>query len=232
MPPTRDRIRHPFDGNPETREETDESGNISFRVTARVLTPVRAKIADKLGAVTAAVGTVASVIYLVDHDYPPIVLGTAAGIWIGRPLIERLCREGLKRKLHMVVTENEFRFRQWMRWIVLDRTLPHKLSLKVHDLARHERDQHELQIAKAQQNKKIVQPRRIYQESYHFFYELLGQRNDIAEIFGQADAQAVLTRMRAIDEVMNARARRSDGTPLKPRDQWFDGPGPIPETGD
>jgi hypothetical protein len=132
----------------------------------------------------------------------------------------------------MVVMENEFRFRQWMRWIVFDRTLPHKISFKIHDLARWERDQHELQILKAQQNKKIVQPRRYYQESYHFFYELLGQRNDITEIFGQPDAQALLTRMRAIDEVMNTRARRSDGTPLKPGDQWVEQPGAIPETGD
>ena len=33
----------PFDGKPETREETDDNGNPSFRVIARVLTPVRAK---------------------------------------------------------------------------------------------------------------------------------------------------------------------------------------------
>jgi hypothetical protein len=232
MAPTRHRVRHPFDGNPETREETDENGNVTFVVTGRVLSPVRAKMADNLGAATACGVAAVCVLYVIYHNPNVIVLLLAGSTWFLRPMFERLWREALRRKLHMVVTEKEFRFRLWMRWIVLDRTLPHKLSLKVHDLARQERDQHELQILKAQQQKKIVQPRRYYQESYHFFYELLGMRNDIAEIFGQPDAQAVLTRLRAIDEVMNARARRSDGTALKPGDQWVKQPGEIPETGD
>ena len=232
MKPTREKIRHPFDGNPETREETDENGKISFQVTGRVLTPGRAKIADNLGTATACAVAALCVLYAINHNSNVIMLLLAGSTWLLRPVFEKLWREALRRKLYLVVTENEFRFHQWMRWIVIDRTLPHKLSLKVHDLARQERDQHELQILKAQQSKKIVQPRRYYQDSYHFFYELLGMRNDIAEIFGQADAQAVLTRLRAIDEVLNARARRSDGTALKPGDQWVEQPGAIPETGD
>ena len=67
-------------------------------------------------------------------------------------------REALKRTVEIVVTPDEFRFRCRMRWIAIDRTLPHKLSLKLHDLARQERDRHELEVLKAQKRVWIASP--------------------------------------------------------------------------
>jgi hypothetical protein len=228
MGPKKRTTRHPFDGYPETREETDENEGLRFRVTPKVLTPLRAKIADKLGAATAAVGTVAGVMFIADHNYPLIALLAAAGIWFGKPLYEKAWREGIRRKVEIIITEAEFRFRTWTgRWIVFDRELPHSFAVPLHDLARQEREQHELQILKAQQLKKIVQPRRYYQESFHLVYELLGQRNDITEIYGRPEAQAVQKRLRAIDEVLKPRAARGHGTPLKPEDQWAPDSGVI-----
>ena len=221
-------VRRPFDGEPRTREETDDNGNLAYRVIARVQTPLRAKAADRLGETTAAVLMVLTGLYILDHDWPPTGLLFAAAIWFLHPLFEKAWREALKRNVEIVVTADQFRFRCWMRWIVIDRALPHKLSLKLHDLARWERDRHELEVETARKRGKIVQPRRYYQDSYHFFYELLGQRNDITEIFGQPDAQAVLMRLRAIDDVINARAKRSDGTAIRPGDQWVEQPGAIP----
>lgn len=130
----------------------------------------------------------------------------------------------------MVITAEQFRFRRWIRWIAIDRTLPHTFLLRIHDLARQEHDQHELEVLKAQQRKKIVQPKRYFQESYHLCYELLDQRNDITAICGLPDAQAVLMRLRAIDGVINASVRRGDGTAIRPGDQWLGQPGEIPET--
>jgi hypothetical protein len=226
------RIRRPFDGKPRTREESGDNGNLAYRVIARVQTPLRAKVADKLAEITAVILMVLSGLYILDHDVPPTALLFAGAIWFLHPLFEKAWREALKRNVEMVLSEDQFRFRRWMRWIVIDRALPHKLSLKIHDLARWERDQHELEVEKARKRGKIVQPRRYYQDSYHFFYELLGQRNDITEIYGQPEAQAVLTRLRAIDDVINARARRGDGTAIRPGDQWVEQPGAIPETAD
>jgi hypothetical protein len=221
-------VRHPFAGYPATREEIGTDGTVAFHVTARVLTPIRARIADQLGTVTAVAVTVICVLYVADRSSNLLALVLAGSTWFLRPAFERIWREALRRSLQLVVTKTEFRCRLWLQWIVFDRSLPHKLALKFHDLARWERDQHELKVLKAQQVKKIVQPRRYYQESYHFVYELLGQRNDIGEIFGKPDADAVLRRLNAIDEVLNARARRSDGTPLRPGDQWAEQPGAIP----
>ena len=156
----------------------------------------------------------------------------AASIWFLHPLFEKAWREALKRNVEMVVTPDEFRFRRWIRWVVIDRDLQHRFALVVHDLARQERDKHELEVLKAQQRRKIVQPRRYYQDSYHLCYELLGQRNDIIEICGRPEAQAVLMRLRAIDDVINASARHGNGTAIRPGDQWVEQPGAIPETAD
>jgi hypothetical protein len=228
MDPDKRTSRSPFDGYPQTREETGENGRPRFCVTAKVLTPLRARIADKLAAVTAAVGGVLGIIYASDHDYPPIVLIAAIGIWFGKPLFEKLWREGMRRSVEIIVTEAEFSFRDWTgRWIVFDRNLPHSYALRLHDLAKRERDQHELQVLKAQQLKKIVQPRRYFQESYHLVYEFLGQRNDITEIYALPEAQAVQKRLRTIDDVLKASAARGKGTPLKPEDEWATDTGVI-----
>jgi hypothetical protein len=227
MEPEKRTTRHPFDGYPATREETDENGKPRFCVTANVLTPLRAKIADKLGAATAAVGAVACVIYVADHNCPPITLVAAAGIWFAKPVFEKLWREGVKRKVEIIVTEAEFSFRTWTgRWIVFDRYLKHSFALRLHDLAKQERDQQAVEIEKARQRNKIVQPRRYYQDSFHLSYELLGMRNDITEIYGAPEARAVQTRLNAIDEVL--KAKRGHGIPLKPEDEWAHGPGVIP----
>jgi hypothetical protein len=51
-------------------------------------------------------------------------------------------------------------------------------------------------------------------------------------IYGGPEARAVQARLTAIDEVINARAKRSDGTAMRPEDQWVEQPGAIPETPD
>jgi hypothetical protein len=230
MQPIGRTVRYPFDGKPRTREETDDNGNLAYRVIAKVLTPARAKVADRLGETTAAALMMLTGLYILNHDVPPTALLFAGAIWFLHPLFEKAWREGLKRNVEMVVTADQFRFRRWMRWISIDRVLPHRFALVVHDLARQERDKHEIETLKAQKRGKIVQPRRYHQDSYHLCYELLGQRNDITEIYGRPDAQAVLMRLRAIDDAINARVRRGDGTAIRPGDQCVEQPGAIPET--
>jgi hypothetical protein len=225
--------RHPLDGNPPTREVMDENGNPEFHLDARVLTPLRAMVADKLGELTALGGCVAVFLTAMNHDYPPVVAALLAMVvWPMQPLLEKLWREALRRKVAIVVTKDEFRFRRWFRWISFDRALEHSFALVVHDRAREERDRNELDMQKAQLRRTVAQPKRYYQDSYHLTYQLLRQRNDITAIYGLPEARAMLSRLRAIEDTINARARRSDGSPSKPGDQWFEGPGPIPDTAD
>ena len=132
----------------------------------------------------------------------------------------------------MVITAEEFRFRGWAGWRSFDRKLQHRFALILHDKARRERDRHELEERKAQQSKKIIKKRRYYQESYHLAFEYVGQRNDVATIYGRPEAQAVLARLKGVDEVMTAHANRGGGTPLRPQQEWVEQPGAIPETPD
>jgi hypothetical protein len=224
--------RHPLDGNPPTREVTDANGNPEFHVDARVLTPLCAKVADKLGALSTFGGSAAAFLTAANHDYPPLTLLVAIAIWPLQPLLQKLWCEALRRKVELVITKDEFRFRRLFRWISFDRALEHGFALVVHDCAREERDRNELEMLNARQQRKVAQPKRYYQDSYHLTYQLLGQRNDITDIYGLPEARAMLARLRAIEDTLNARARRSDGSPSKPGDQWFDGPGPIPDTAD
>jgi hypothetical protein len=232
MQPLGRTVRRPFDGKPKTREETDENGNPAFRVIVRALTPRAAKIADNLGETTTAGLILLIGGYILEHDLPPTALLFAAAIWFLHPLFEKLWREALKRNVEMLLTADRFCFRRGMRWTTINRVLRDRFALVVHDLARPERDRHELEVAKAQKRGKIVQPKRYFGESYHLCYELIGQRNDITEIYGGPEARAVLTRLRAIDEVLNSCARRGNGTAIRPGDQWVEQPGAIPDTTD
>ena len=132
----------------------------------------------------------------------------------------------------MVITAEEFRFRSWLGWRVFDRSLDHRFALVLHDKARRERDRHELEERKAQLHRRLFKKRRYYQESWHLSFNYVKQRNDIVAIYGAPEARAVQARLTAIDEVINARAKRSDGTAMRPEDQWVEQPGAIPETAD
>ena len=220
--------RHPFDGRPPTREVTDANGNPVFHVNARVLTPLPAKVADKLGSFTALAASLACLAYAMQHFPPLVALVFATAFLPLQPLFEKLWRVALRRKIAIVVTKDEFRFRRRFRWISFDRALEHSVALVVHDRARAERECNELEMQKAQLRRKAVQPRRYYRDSYHLTYQLLRQRNDIVAIYGLPEARAMLSRLRAIEDTINARAHRSDGSPSKPGDQWFDGPARSP----
>jgi hypothetical protein len=232
MSPTGPRVRHPFHGKPVTREVTDENGNLRIEVTARVLTPLRAKIADELAVWTTIAVPALLILYVMNHDpsLPKLVFAAATGFL--RPWFEWVWRKGLRRTVKMVITAEEFRFRTWRGWRSFDRNLQHRFALILHDKARLERDRHELEERTAQQRKRVIKKRRYYQDSYHLSFDYLGQRNDVVTIYGRPEAQAVLARMRGVDEVINARAKRGDGTAMRPEDQWVEQPGAIPETAD
>ena len=52
---------------------------------------------------------------------------------------------------------------------------------------------------------------------------------DFIGIRSPKEAMAIVTRLNACDNVLDALARRGQGTPLTPADEWGDQPGAIPE---
>jgi hypothetical protein len=111
-----------------------------------------------------------------------------------------------------------------------DRELPHRFTLVPHDWIQAELDEGEFRMQQAQLAKKPIRKQRWYAKSFHVSFDYLGQRNDIMTIFGQKEAVAVATRLKAVDDVLDAIAHRGQGTPLSPEKEWHDQPGAIPET--
>lgn len=85
-------------------------------------------------------------------------------------------------------------------------------------------------MQQAQITRKPIRKQRWYANSFHVSFDYLGQRNDIMTVYGQKEAVAIATRLKACDDVLDALARRGQGTPLTPADEWGDQPGAIPET--
>ena len=68
------------------------------------------------------------------------------------------------------------------------------------------------------------------QDSETVTVEMIEAAQKIARVsFTREEQQAIVTRLNACDNVLDALARRGQGTPLTPADEWGDQPGAIPE---
>jgi hypothetical protein len=129
-----------------------------------------------------------------------------------------------------MLTLDQFSVEKMFGWRHYDRLLPHRFALVQHDWAQAEQENAEFQAAQAQRRGKLIRKRRWYSNSFHVSFDYIGQRNDVLTVYGQKKALAILTRLNACDNVLDALARRGQGTPLTPEDEWGDQPGAIPET--
>ena len=127
----------------------------------------------------------------------------------------------------MCFTEKTFSILRGNRWETFDRQLPHRFVLLPHDKTQAERDQHEYDQKKASLSGHAIMPVRYYGNSFIVCFEYLGQRNDILEVFGPKEAQAILTRLNACDSVMDAQSKKGSGTTFDPSDEWAKQPGDI-----
>ena len=109
-----------------------------------------------------------------------------------------------------------------------DRQLPHSFQLLPHDKRDEEKEQLELKTLNARRQGKLKRPESYYGKSFHLVFEYLGERFDIAEIYGGREAKRARDRLAAIDEVMDAYAHGGGGTPLNPHDEWAAAPGALP----
>jgi len=220
----------PFNGKPATETVTNADGITFFRIRPCELTPLRAKLADIAGTLTALGMNVAGIFqFKVFVGEPNWLLWGVALIcpWLAYPFLWRLYRALLRKETEIVITPEQFKFRTWKGWQTYDRQLPHKFALIPHDKARIEKEKHDLEIRREQVRGRIISKTRYYGESYHLSFEHLGQRNDVLTIYGRKKALAVLARLKACDEVMDSQARMGDGIALDPEDQWSDQPGEI-----
>lgn len=221
----------PFEGKPETRQIIDQNGRVRFEIEARELTPWRAKIVDALATFFALVLT--SVFVYAGFKYPEecwvyIFLAPFMPFLFGAMFRLGLTKS-LRKQTLLVVSTNEFAVQKGQQWLKFDRRIDHRFSLLPHDKAKKETEDNEFAVRLAQSKGRVVRKKRYFGESFHLTYEYLGQRNDIAVIFGRKEALAVLTRLKACDTIMDMQANKGTPVHLRPEDEWGEQPGRIPQ---
>ena len=208
-----------------------KDGELGFSIYPRELTPLRAKVADRLAPLSAVVMAWEGFL-IVDAIPAPadwFYWAAIGGSLLALPLLKLTYRFLLKRRWLMVPTPDQFKLLTWHGWRIFDRRMPHKFALLPHDKTQLEKEKIEQQLRKGKGYGKTYSQLCYYGDAFHLSYEYLGQRNDIATIFGQKQAIALAARLKACDDVMDAQAKMGDGTPLSPDDQWNDQPGDVDE---
>lgn len=217
------RVRSPFAGKPVTRQVADRNGAPAFDVQPRVLTPARAMAAHWLAGVGVVAGVGYGLANFASAPNPDSGMLTAALVVpvAGGFVLYEALRSLLRKRVRLVLTLEQFSVKTMFGWKHYDRLLPHRFALLQHDWAQAEQELAE--------TRKVVKKPRWYTKSFHVSFDYLGQRNDVLTVYGPKEAMAIVTRLNACDSVLDALARRGQGTPLTPADEWGDQPGAIPE---
>ncbi|MGA7178911.1 MAG: hypothetical protein WBX11_04900 [Thiobacillaceae bacterium] len=225
-------LRSPFAGKPRTWQTSDRGGNPAFHVEPRILTPMRAMAVSFLTKLGTIAGIGYALLNVANADHPDAGMLAAAIIIpvIGGIVLHQTLDSFFRKRVRLMLTEQRFSVRGFFGWKHYDRQLPHRFALLPHDWLQAEQAANEYQMQQAQLAHKPYQKQRWYAESFHVSFDYLGQRNDIMTVYGQKEAVAIATRLKACDDVLDAFARRGQGTPLRPADEWGDQPGAIPET--
>ena len=225
-------VRSPFAGKPATWQVNDRNGNPSFHVEPRILTPFRAMAVSFLSTVGTIAGIGYGLLSVANADNPDAgMLATAIIVpLIGGVLLRQTLNSLFRKRVRLMLTAQRFSVRTFFGWKHYDRELPHRFALLPHDWLQAEQASNEYRMQQAQLARKPLRKQRWYADSFHVSFDYLGQRNDIMTVYGPKEAVAIATRLKACDDVLDAFARRGQGTPLTPADEWGEQPGAIPET--
>ncbi len=153
-------MKSPLTGRPPTRQTTDEAGLLSFKVTPRELTPIRAKLANGISSVIglglAAVNFIPLLqerhLYL--QDLVAAIGVTVLGYYLLRWVTLEACRVTTRIELRM----DQAKVRRLSGWESYDRRIEHRFVLLPHDEAEHEQRCHDLATRKAAANGQVLQP--------------------------------------------------------------------------
>lgn len=221
----------PYHGFPATHQILDRNGKRAFVIQPCYLTPLAARAVLFTANLLAISLMLLGFSFLADHPELSGWLWIVAfsAPWLLRPLLEEFMTIVFRKTKTMMLTELTFEVRGVLGRKIYDRTLGHKFSLVGHDYTQAEKRYHEHVVRQAAQKGKVIAKSPIFGESFHLSYDFLGQRNDVLTVYGQKTALAIVTRLKACDEVLNNQMGGGDGFPTRPEDQWSDQPGDIPE---
>ncbi|VVN79664.1 hypothetical protein [Pseudomonas fluorescens] len=203
-------MKSPLLGRPPTRQTTDEAGLLSFKLTPRELTPIRAKLANGISAVIGLGLAAANFIPLLQEPHPYLPdLVTALGVTVlGYHLLRWVTFEACRVTTRIELRMDEVRVRLLSGWKSYDRRIEHRFVLLPHDAAEYEQRFHEFATRKAAANGQVVQPPIYYGDSFHVVLVYAGHRIDLLTVYGRQQAAAIVARLQHCDQLLDAEAKR------------------------
>lgn len=224
------KIKQLFKGQPKTTVRFSRDGDITVDVTINELTPLRAKAADYVTTwVTflAICYTLYDTARLPNPDWTTWLAAIVIPL-IFYPLTKWSARSFFKKQQRVRFTQDQFEIGSWPLGKKFDRQLQHSFTLPPHDKRADEKVALQLEVIRGRQRGKLVQPEQYYGKSFHLVFEYLGERFDIAEIYGEREAKRALDRLKSIDQVIESITGSGSGTPLSPENEWFPTAGDLP----
>lgn len=221
-------LKQIFKGQPKTRVKIDRKGNPHIDVKIRELSPLGARIADG----TATLLTWASLAYTISDTWTlanadwQIWLAAIALPIISYPFTRWSMRSTFRSNTYVQFDKDTFRIGFWPFGKKFDRQLPHSFKLLPHDKLEEAKEKHQLRAMRLRSRGQFAEPEKYYSKSFHLIFEHLGERFDIAEIWGEREAVRTLDRLTAIDNIINTQTGSGSGFALTPNDEW------TPQAGD
>jgi hypothetical protein len=223
-------IMNAFAGGPKTTF-FNANGQTEIKIEASHLRPGDARAADNEAVITVLFFIIGSVFAAIHEQnlVIAVVVAICGFASIGylkaesRKMATKVATIVFSETTIFVMEEPEL-FRK-DRWRTFDRRHPHRFVLVPHELARQEEDL----IQHRQRMGASGRPTRYYSESFFVVLDYLGQRLDLAEVFGQRNANDILARLNLCDEYMKGIADARQMLPTRPEHQWSGATGSIPQ---
>ena len=203
-------MKSPLTGRPHTRQTTDESGLLSFKVSPRELTPNQAQLANGISTLIGLVLAFANFIPLLHErrllspDLVTAIGVTVFGYYLLRWVTLKACRVTTRIELRV----DEVKVRRLAGWESYDRHVEHRFVLLPHDEAEHEQRCNDLATRKAAANGQVVQLPIYYGDSFHVVLMYAGHRIDLLTVYGRQQAAAIVARLQHCDQLLDAEAKR------------------------
>jgi len=215
-------LKQLFKGKPYTRFKTNKAEEPSVTVTISELTPLGARIADGFAKALTWAGlayTIHDTMQLASADWKIWLAAIALPI-VMYPLTRWSIRSSFKSTTTVSFDKNTFRIGHWPFAKKFDRQLHHSFKLLPHDKREEAKEKHQLKAMRQRSRGQFAEPEQYYSKSFNLIFEFLGERIDIAEIWGEREAARALERLNTIDNVINTETDSGAGYALSPDKEW------------
>lgn len=222
------RSQNPLSSRPMTIESLDKHGKPKFIIKPLELTPLRCKAVDGMQlaiAVVLGITCVLDILNLPEFFVEPVIRIIAPAV-IAYFFMGWLFRDGLKRSSKIVMTTDAISVRRWHGWVRYNRNLEHQFAVLNHDKTLEERQRHELQTRQASASGKVIQKKAYYGQSFHVVLVYAGHRRDLLTVYGQKEANAIVTRLQYCDRRLNEAINMGSGGQT-PDEEWDNAAGGL-----